>query len=177
MRIIKCYSKEAEDWLKEQIEKIPYPIKSLLKDVKIFCFERDASLDGTIPRSRKTTNGSLSCQTSHFSEEMNAIVLFAKDIGSSAGSFNMFLHEVGHALDWALGKKKGHISSVLDCGTPLDSHAAMNQKEQFAQAFEAWFRPDGTKTSSEFEHTRSEVKEKAPVLFDLFERLARGEKL
>lgn len=173
MKIVKCYSPEAERWLKEQIKRIPQPMRTLLKDVKIFCFEKDASLDGTIPRGRKTTDGSLSCENPHFNEEMNAVILFAKDVCTEPGSFNMLFHEMGHALDWCLGNRHGYISCKLNCGTPLDSHAAMNCREQFAQAFEAWLRAEGTQAHSEFEHTRSKVLKKAPELFRLFERLAK----
>jgi|GEM_PF-4936835 hypothetical protein len=172
MQIVKCYNREAEEWLKSQIKLIPQPIRDLLKRVKIFCFRTDASADGTVRIDRKTADGRPSRHTSHFSEELDAIIIFAKDICIKEGSFNMFLHEVGHALDWHLGNRESHISSKLDCGEPLDTHAALNPREQFAQAFEAWFRIHRSATSSEFEHTREEVKKKAPKLHKLFQQLA-----
>ena len=83
----------------------------------------------------------------------------------------MLFHEIGHALDWVLGKG-GYISETLDCGKPLDSHAAKNPREQFAQAFEGWIRGEDVTPKGEFAHSAQEVKQKAPELFELFCRLA-----
>jgi len=174
MKVVKCYHSKAKAWIESQIKRIPPPIREILKDVSIYCFRTDASVDGTISRNRRTTDGRPSCHTSHFNEELNAIILFAKDVCIEEGAFNMFLHEVGHALDWQLGQKRFYISEYLDCGESLDKYAALNPREQFAQAFEAWFRPHRRSTSSELEHTKEEVLEKAPKLFELLQGLGEG---
>ncbi len=174
MHVVKCYHSKAKTWIESQIRRIPFPIRKILREVGVYCFRTDASVDGTVSRKRKTTDGRLSCHTSHFNEELDAIILFAKDVCIEEGTFNMFLHEVGHALDWHLGHKKFYISEYIDCGEPLDEHAALNPREQFAQAFEGWFRLRKRLNPSEFEHSKEDVKEKAPELYKLFQSL--GEK-
>jgi Mlc titration factor MtfA (ptsG expression regulator) len=173
MKVVKCYHSKAKAWIESQIRRIPPPIREILKEVGIYCFRTDASVDGTISRNRRTTDGRPSCHTSHFNEELNAIILFAKDVCIEEGTFNMFLHEVGHALDWRLGQKRLYISEYLDCGESLDKYASLSPREQFAQAFEAWFRSHDTPTSSALEHTREKVLEKAPRLFYLFQELTK----
>ena len=93
MHVVKCYNREASEWIEEQIRLIPGPIQKVLDEVGIYCFRTDASVDGTISRRRKTIDGRLSCHTSHFNEELNAIILFAKDVNAEEGTFNMLLHE------------------------------------------------------------------------------------
>ncbi len=171
MRVVKCYSSSAKAWIEKQIQRLPSPLRELLADVRIYCFRSDASVDGTVPRNRRTTDGRPSCHTSHFNEELNAIVLFAKDVDTEDGAFNMFLHEVGHALDWHLGFKRYHISEYIDCGDPLDDHAALSPREQFAQAFEAWFRWQKRPASTSHEHTRDELLQKAPRLYSFLKLL------
>ena len=176
MKIEHCYHSTAREWVEKALQRVPKAILEILSEVKIFLFRSDASVNGLIPRTRLLADGRPSCHYSHFNPEMNAIFLFQRDLFVSQGEHNMLFHEMGHALDWVLGEN-GYISNTIDCGEPLDSHSARNPQEQFAQAFEAWLRGDEITPKGEFAHRASEVKEKAPVLFELFQKLVEGRSL
>ncbi len=174
MTIEHCYHSSAREWIEEQLRRLHPSILGLLSGVRIFAFRSDASVNGLVPRNRFLRDGRLSCHYAHFNPEMEAIFLFQRDIFVPPEEHIMLFHETGHALDWVLGEGD-YISSTLNCGTPLDSHASKNKREQFAQAFEGWVRGDHIVPRGQFAHSASEVKEKAPVLFDLFCSLCRRE--
>jgi hypothetical protein len=171
MIIEHCYHSTSREWIEEALNRVPQKIRLLLSQVRIFAFRSDASVNGLVPRDRFLRDGRRSCHYAHFNPEMNAVFLFQRDLFVAPEEHNMLFHEIGHALDWVLGGG-GYLSTTLDCGEPLDKHAARNPQEQFAQAFEGWMRGDRIVPKGDFAHTASEVKEKAPVLFELFERLA-----
>lgn len=49
------------------------------------------------------------------------------------------IHEIGHALDWAVIERSGHAHTF----TPVTPYARTNRMEAFAEAFRAWFWPFG----------------------------------
>ncbi len=174
MTIAQCYHSSARQWIEEQLSKVPLPILRLLSQVRIYAFRSDASVNGLVSRNRFLSDGRRSCHYAHFNPEMKAIFLFARDLFTAPEEHNMLFHEMGHALDWIMGEG-GYLSSSLDCGEPLDKHAAKGPQEQFAQAFEGWMRPAEVVPKGPFAHTPHEVELKAPGLFSLFEVLSKGE--
>ncbi len=171
MKVEHCYHSSVREWLEKELKRLPLAIREILSEVRIFVFRSDASVNGLVPRTRFLSDGRQSCHYAHFNPEMNAIFLFQRDVLVPPEEHSMLFHEIGHALDWTLGGGK-YLSSEVDCGEPLDHHAAKNPREQFAQAFEAWVRGNDIVPKGEFAHTASEVKEKAPELFKLFSSLA-----
>jgi hypothetical protein len=80
-------------------------------------------------------------------------------------------HELGHALDAALDFiSYQHIFK----GEPLDWYAAINPQERFAQAFDAYFTDPEAKIHSEFTHTKLELFQKEPDLFQLIDAIVKG---
>src|SRR5215207_6344556 len=49
------------------------------------------------------------------------------------------IHELGHALDWALTERAGRALTF----SPVTEYARTNRWEAFAEAFAAWFWPFG----------------------------------
>jgi hypothetical protein len=85
-------------------------------------------------------------------------------------------HEVSHAIDWFLGKgfywSEENPEMLVE---PLDDYAAINPREQFAQALEGFFQSENKKDASfwKYWHTRDEVYKKEPKLFDFFNQLLK----
>jgi len=90
--------------------------------------------------------------------------------------FNVVAHEIGHAMEMVflnqlidvLGPAGSHVP-----GVPLDWYAACNWHERFAQAWAAYFTPDGTPKLWYAVHDRSELREKEPVIYGAIDAIVR----
>lgn len=94
--------------------------------------------------------------------------------------FNTPLHEIGHALDWYLGRGEWWTCSkdfepLLKTAKPLDCYAEINCLEYFAQGVEAYFRPERQVIDSYRVHTGAELAKVDPELFKLLTILLREE--
>lgn len=86
------------------------------------------------------------------------------------------IHEIAHALDYCLGDNDFWSHENKDMlMSPLDDFAALNPREQFAQAFESYFIPDLKKQKIwwKYWHTKGEVFKKEPRLFEFFQQILR----
>ena len=99
-------------------------------------------------------------ETSHYHPDYNLLVLTQKALWSKRAS-EIFMHEVGHAVDFLYDVDNGHclssyakIVDYLCMDNPLDSYCEKKYKEtgraieQFATAFAAYFTEPEANSSS-----------------------------
>lgn len=82
--------------------------------------------------------------------------------------FSTVLHEFAHALDHVLDWASMRMTFR---GEPLDWYAALNPRERFAQAFEAYHRDEREPTPWYAVHTRLDLRRQEPDLYAFLDGL------
>lgn len=106
----------------------------------------------------------LSC--SHFSTWEQWIYIYEPDLyNNNECTLSVFLHEMGHALDWALTGGNEYFSventdSLFRDGTPMDWYAGSNNMERFASCFEAMFHSEQQSQIAYCDHNIAELYKK-----------------
>jgi len=115
---------------------LPDPIRARLARVRYVSGYDPAFLG--LHHERTATDGRAYASTSHCAWPHNLLHRPASDRpttivlqGTDARDPEILLHELGHALDAALGWYREPV-------VPLDSYAARNRREAFATAFQSW---------------------------------------
>ena len=113
-----------------------------------------------------------------FNGPTNRICIYTRTL-SESDDFNTPLHEFGHAIDWLLGQGKffsrtDKYNQLIKGGQSLDWYAATAIVEQFAQAVEAFYRPEREIIDSYRVHTCHELAKKDPMLYQFLNTLLDG---
>lgn len=165
------------------INRIPTKALKIINEfgTKIYCFNKDfkPSWIGLIDKSEISSDGRHLNDTSLYLPDDRAILIHDSDLKEEVQekAFSTTLHEIGHALDYALGYKEGY-NYAISCfedriykgwqnNKGLDWYANSNPQEYFAQAFMAYCYKDIPlyRPYSYREHTREELIEKDNKLY------------
>jgi len=151
------------------LAELPEPIRARLEAVR-YVTDHDPAFLG-LHSERAGDDGRAYRSTSHCVWPHNLLHRPASDRRTTivlqrgeAHDREIVLHELGHALDAALGWYRDPI-------VPLDAYAARNRREAFATAFQSW----ATTTPADawrFFHDRELLRCRDPRTAALFERLA-----
>ena len=113
----------------------------------------------------------------HFSSPERAIFMYDFNIEeverNQILAYDPFLHEYGHALDFALGEISCHELYEYCHQRGLDWYGNLNVYECFAEAFATYFLkpPENYKPRHWFEHLPTGLKRQNPVLYTFFKSL------
>lgn len=150
---------------------LPARIRELLRPVR-FVTEYDPAFLG-IHALGKAADGRAYAATSHCvwphalghrpATDRNPTIFLQR---GHAHRSHVVLHELGHALDWALGWYRKPV-------TPLDAYAARNRAEAFATAFQSWSTPDPL-PGLRFYHDAQTLRARDPATATFFDGLARA---
>lgn len=181
MIITTCHDNELLEWIFSEINKIPLWLRSFLdtNGLRLGLFNKQIQENGLLLPG-ETSDGRRYCNCSFFDHTKNMLFLVDKNrsgFKDENDKFSAPIHELAHAIDWVLGKRTyWSIENPGFLDIPLDSYAAQNSREQFAQTFEAYFQSDTKKggnekslvVKGEYCHTIKDVFKNENKLFWLF---------
>jgi len=110
---------------------------------------------------------------------MNNWIFLYEDNFHEGRNMSIVLHEIGHALDFALGINtylSDETPEIFKGGTPLDWYANSNNIERFATCFESLFNHEDSISTDYFDHTIKEVFYKENEFFNFMTSFLRIDK-
>lgn len=153
------------------LDALPRPIRDRFRAVRIVSGYDPAYLG--IHALGVASDGRAYATTSHCAWPHNLMHRPADDrtttvflAGEDARNPLIVLHELGHALDWALGWYAKPVR-------PLDGYAARTRREAFATAFQAWATPAPLAHGQHF-HDREALRRHDPATAAFFRRISLG---
>lgn len=181
-RVTKCHDNQLLHRFIKELSIFPKWISNgLFKNgFKIAIHDKDIIENGIILKNydNDTLLGRTASKTTaiSFPEYLLNVVDFEKQDREYEEFTSMIIHEISHAIDYFLGENDfWSIENRTILGMPIDDFAAINPLEQFAQALEGYFQSENKRTGSywKYWHTKDEVYEKAPKLFEYFGQLLK----
>lgn len=133
-------------------------------------YHREYHSDTLLERESAITSGCL------FPDNIIQIVDYKNQDEEWQDFTSLIIHEIAHVIDYLLGQNGFWSDKNIEMlKIPLDDYAAIDNREQFAQAFEGYFQPSSKKQKSwwKYWHTRDEVFKKEPKLFEFFGELLK----